>query len=346
VESVKPIHALVRLADLVRSNPIYLKLFTHSRNSDVWQTIQTEPHFRELKTNLEKYLDAYGDRGLEELKLEVETFRERPELLVKLINDHVSLELSVEGMREKEQKIRTESEKAVLRNLRNPLKQCVFRWVLANARQAIAARENMRFSRSRAYGIVRRIFKRLGEWLTEKNMLACPSDIYYLTTDEVIGFVQGTAVTQDLQALVDLRKKEYAAFAHRNADDRIETLGIPYLGSFSSEKKENGCAKTLKGIGCSGGLARGKAKIVLDPNSVKDIRGQILVAHSTDPGWVFLMISSQGIVVEKGSVLSHTAIIGRELGIPTIVGVKDATTLTPDGETVVINGSTGVILWQ
>ena len=81
-----------------------------------------------------------------------------------------------------------------------------------------------------------------------------------------------------------------------------------------------------------------------DPGSGNGESGYILVARSTDPGWVFLMISSKGIIVEKGSVLSHTAIIGRELGIPTIIGVRDATSLIRDGSDVEMDGSSGRIL--
>jgi pyruvate,water dikinase len=57
------------------------------------------------------------------------------------------------------------------------------------------------------------------------------------------------------------------------------------------------------------------------------------------------MITSKGMVVEKGSVLSHTAIMGRELGIPTVVGVGDATTHIADGDHIAIDGSTGEIRW-
>ncbi|MDH3443981.1 MAG: PEP-utilizing enzyme, partial [Deltaproteobacteria bacterium] len=100
------------------------------------------------------------------------------------------------------------------------------------------------------------------------------------------------------------------------------------------------------GTGCSSGTARGTACVVLDPQSNINGGDHILVACSTDPGWVFLMLSAKGIISEKGSVLSHTAIIGRELGIPTIVGVKDATKLIPDGAHLSINGSTGEIQWE
>ncbi|MCK5351997.1 phosphoenolpyruvate synthase, partial [bacterium] len=99
----------------------------------------------------------------------------------------------------------------------------------------------------------------------------------------------------------------------------------------------------LTGIGCSSGITVGTAKVGFDPGSVVPDRKYILVARSTDPGWVFLMISSAGIVAEKGSVLSHTAIIGRELGVPTIVGVKSATSLIKDGSQIYMDGAKGEI---
>ena len=211
---------------------------------------------------------------------------------------------------------------------------------------AITYRENMRFARTRLYGIVRRIFRRMANLFVEKDLFTSNSDIFYLTVDEVFGIVQGTAVTKDLKALVELRKSEYAQFARNVPKDRIETSGIPYVNSIHGNEINNGTSKRLSGIGCSSGFACGKANVVADPQNCNVNDDCILIAESTDPGWVFLMISSKGIVVEKGSVLSHTAIIGRELGIPTIVGVKHATKLIPNDAQISIDGSTGEIKWQ
>jgi pyruvate,water dikinase len=72
------------------------------------------------------------------------------------------------------------------------------------------------------------------------------------------------------------------------------------------------------------------------------VDGEILVAAATDPGWVFLMVAAGGLVSEKGSVLSHTAIIGRELGIPTVVGVKEATQRLA-GHVVALDGGAGTV---
>ncbi len=68
-----------------------------------------------------------------------------------------------------------------------------------------------------------------------------------------------------------------------------------------------------------------------------------MVARTTDPGWVFLLANAKGIITEKGSLLSHTAIIARELKIPSIVAVENATELLKTGDIVEMDGNTGEI---
>jgi pyruvate,water dikinase len=245
----------------------------------------------------------------------------------------------------KENKIRGEAEALIRGHLKNPLQRLLFNFVLRNARKSVINRENMRFARTRLFGIVRRLFRRMGELLADKAVLEKASDIYYLTVEEVFGLVQGTAVTIDLRPLVGIRKKEYGEFAGRTLPDRFETQGIPSLNCWDKERVSSPRGKMLRGIKCSAGQAEGRARVIRDPRCPAGEGDYILVAQSTDPGWVFLMIASKGIVVERGSVLSHTAIIGRELGIPTVVGARGATHLIPDGARTFINADTGEVRW-
>ena len=227
-----------------------------------------------------------------------------------------------------------------------PHRLLLFRFVLHNARRTIANRENMRFERSRLYGIVRRMFQRLGQLFAQKGLLEQAADIFYLTVTEVFGFVEGAAATLDLKSLIVLRQAEYARLEQLHLKDRILTTGIPYLSPIEELGTAGAGSNSLQGSGCSSGVAEGVARVVLSAAAAPTGGDYILVARATDPGWIFLMIGSKGIVVERGSLLSHTAIIGRELGIPTIVGVKDATRLIPDGARLTIDGKTGVIRWQ
>ena len=94
----------------------------------------------------------------------------------------------------------------------------------------------------------------------------------------------------------------------------------------------------------SPGVATGIARIVLDPADPGAIGpGDIMVAPTTDPSWVPLFLSAEGVVVNVGAVASHAAIMCRELGLPCAVSVIDATERIPDGALIEIDGSTGTV---
>ena len=99
----------------------------------------------------------------------------------------------------------------------------------------------------------------------------------------------------------------------------------------------------ITGTPCSNGIAEGEVLVIDSPQTAENAKDRILVTKMTDPGWVFLITMAKGIIAEKGSLLSHTAIISRELGVPSIVGVKKATGILRTGDTVRMNGGTGSI---
>ena len=346
IESVEPVRSLVRIASMVRADPAARRLVERSDERTICRRIREDGALTEIREAISEHLRRYGDRGIEELKLEQPSLAERPEFLVGLIANYCRLGLTVEAMERRELSIRRRAEVLVRRYLRNPLKRLIFRLVLASARRAVANRGNMRFARTRLFGFARRLFRRMGELFAGRGLIEKEADIFYLTVEEILGTVRGTAVTRDLAALVDIRKREYARFARSAPGDRMVTRGIPCLDLSAREPPADESGNVLTGIGCGSGVAEGPARIVDDPCATGASSGHILVTRSTDPGWVFLMISSRGIVVERGSVLSHAAIVGRELGIPTVVGARDATRRIPDGATVTIDGSTGEVRWR
>ncbi len=99
----------------------------------------------------------------------------------------------------------------------------------------------------------------------------------------------------------------------------------------------------LEGIPSSSGKVEGYALVIKDVTKKYDVKDKILITKMTDPGWVFLLASAKGIISEKGSLLSHTAIISRELKIPSIVGVEDATNCIKTGDYIKLDAYTGKI---
>ena len=83
--------------------------------------------------------------------------------------------------------------------------------------------------------------------------------------------------------------------------------------------------------------------MVHDPRTARVERGAILVARYTDPGWIMLFPSCAGLLVERGSLLSHSAIVAREMGIPAIVGLAGVTDWVRTGDLVELDGASGVV---
>jgi rifampicin phosphotransferase len=345
VESVAPVRSLLLLAERVRADPAGRELFARHDDDAVWAILAGEARFAPLRDAFQRHLREFGDRSVGELKLETVTFEEDPARLVGLVRHYLGLGLTAAELASQCAAPAARAEELRKQSPGGWLERWAFRFVRDRARAAIRAREDMRLARTRLFGMMRRLFRRLGRLLWEQDLLESPSDVHYLTIEELLDLVEGTGVTRELNGLVALRRAEYAAYAEAPAPARFETAGIPQPPRGPAPDAARGSSRALQGTGCSAGIARGRAAIVLDPERAVAGRERVLVAPSTDPGWVFLMMSSAGIVVERGSVLSHTAIIGRELGIPTVVGAAGATRLIPDGAAVHIDGDTGDVRW-
>ena len=100
---------------------------------------------------------------------------------------------------------------------------------------------------------------------------------------------------------------------------------------------------TLYGTPSSNGVVEGTALVIENINNKYDVKDKILITKMTDPGWVFLLATAKGVISEKGSILSHTAIISRELKIPSVVGVNKVTNCIKTGDYIRMDGSTGKI---
>ena len=99
----------------------------------------------------------------------------------------------------------------------------------------------------------------------------------------------------------------------------------------------------LQGMGCCSGRVTGRVRVVQTVDEALDLSGEILVAARTDPGWVFLFPAAAALLVERGSPLSHSAIVARELGLPAIVNIPGLTALLRTGDLVALDGQSGAV---
>jgi pyruvate,water dikinase len=186
--------------------------------------------------------------------------------------------------------------------------------------------------------------------LAAAGWLDSPDDYVHLEAEELLGAFDGTSTIGDLRHLARARKDAFLqscsrpAFAARFATGALP-IEVPDLRrSAANAPAPGGCSTVLTGLPSSAGTARAQAKLVLSPDvRPDDCAGRILVARETDPGWLPLMLNASGLVAERGSMLSHTAITGRMLGVPTIVAVPGATTAITDGDDIEIDGRSGTV---
>lgn len=279
------------------------------------------------KEEKERFLQKYGDRCLGELKLETRTYRTNPELV----------DLYIERLNGAEEQAAPAEEKTSPRFTWNPF--------VRRARIGIRNRETSRLNRTRLYGFARTIFTEIGNALYDMDLLDDPLDVFYLFIPELETYASWDRKEgDDFRSRVEKRKRQYEQFAELPAYTRLVYDGQIHQKQTHGLKTDRPAAPgTLTGTGVSHGTAVGEALVVEQPELSMDTTGKVLVTHSTDPGWVFLIQNAAGIVAEKGSLLSHTAIITRELGKPAVVGVKDATRIIRTGDKVVIDADSGTV---
>ncbi len=351
IESTEPTKMLLALAAQARKDPELRRLLLETPPDDLAREIPADPRFAGFAAGIARYLDLYGFRCVNELKLEEPSLKDRPAFLYQILRNYLAADdpagMDAAAMEQREGSIRRDAEQKAFAAIRSAPRRWIFRRVLANARLGVKNRENLRFARTRIYGLLRELLRAVGEDFADDGLLDRADDVFDLTLDEVWDFTKGRSVTTNLRGLAALRREEFDAY--RRADppaDRFETFGLPYYRNLFKGRLQAAASSepgVLRGTGCCPGIVTGDVKVLRTPNEDARLDGEILVAERTDPGWVPLYPSVAGLLIERGSILSHSAIVAREMGIPTIVGIAGLVSTLKSGQRVTMDGGAGTV---
>jgi pyruvate,water dikinase len=347
--SAAALRSTVELAEQVRCRPALRVALAGGDAHAVWRRVVGGEFGADFATAVHRYVRRYGDRGPQDLKLETDTIRTAPWSLLPILHGYADQNLTVAGNRRQEQEVRAEAERELRTHCRNPLQRAVLKLLYASMRECTRMREDTRFCRSQIVGVTRDRFLALGANLARSGALERPRDVLDLTVQEVLGVYQGTVAAADLRGLVAWRRAQRESW--QREPDLPARFTVAASGPLAhalpvdrSTAPHLAASRHLTGIGSSPGRVRGRARVVRDPRTDgQACRDRVLVARETDPGWLFLMMGARGMVVECGSPLSHTAITGRVLAIPTVVAVTGATSLIKDGAWVELDGAAGTV---
>lgn len=339
IESTEVSDRLEELADAVRADRSLRDAVLRSDPREVFGLVEGHAVCGPL---LRAYMSRFGDRCVAELKLESRTMHDDPTPVM------TALKASVRRGGDRGPRPRPSTGReayAAVRHRLSPWKRPLYAWVLGRARRGIRNRENQRLARTRAFALVRRMMRQVGRRLAAAGVLDHWEDVFYLELDELMGLCDGTATLADLRPVVTARRREYRAFRDGSPPpDRFVTHGPVATAERVPEPAEpTEGADVLRGLAAYPGRVEGPAVVMLEPDAGAAIEGRILVTRQTDPGWVILFPGIAGLVVERGSLLSHSAIVAREMGIPTVVGVRGATEAIRSGDPVRLDGAAGTV---
>jgi rifampicin phosphotransferase len=185
-----------------------------------------------------------------------------------------------------------------------------------------------------SFDVSRAAARRIGLLLASDGRLDDAEDVFYLRRSEL------AASGPDARARVALRRERRAAYERltipifwRGTPEPIEDEETPTLGDDA----------VLTGVGVSGGVVEGKARVVLNPDFADVEPDEVLVAMTTDPSWSSIMFISAALVMDMGGALSHAAVVARELDIPCVVNTRLGTKVLRTGDRVRVDGDRGTV---
>lgn len=301
------LNALINLSKKIINNQNILELINEMNNEKLNTYILKNDSLNKL---LEDYFSVYGGRFANELKLESPDVEENIVDFFKVLKNYSSLEI---------------------KNLKKENKES---YAIKKFKKYAAQREEFRLLRSNAFSIVRKIFNRIGQIYLEENKIEKQKDIFFLKINEI--FLNKI----DYKDLIKERKDQYEEFKNKEIPDFFGVVDGEQPKALNEQDSEK---EKLGGRGCTKGEIQGRIRVFKDYYLPEKIDFEIAVAKNTDPGWTPLLGLCKGLIIENGGILSHAAIVSRELGIPTIIGVKNATKILKSGETLKINGANGNI---
>jgi pyruvate,water dikinase len=291
-----------------------------------------------VQTGLVRFLERYGFRSVGEIDLGVARWSEDPTHLLGAIANYLHLADDAlapdaqfeQGARDAEAMMVT-----LLGRVHGP-RRILLRFFLGRARALMGSRELPKFTLIlRIFTPLRELLRPVGEELAALGRLERPDDVYFLTVAEARAAIDGS----DTHATVAAHR---AAFVREQGRRRIPRVLLSD-GTDAEVALVEVIPGSLRGSPASPGAVTGKARVIHSPRGAQLQPGEILVAPSTDPGWTPLFLTAGGLVMEMGGMMSHGAVVAREYGIPAVVGVANVTERIATGDTITVDGSSGVV---
>lgn len=332
---------LTEIANAIKEDPVALKYITTNN----FEALDRHLLSTKAAALINEYRSKFLHRFAEDQKIEAKNPLLTLSGFYSLIKIYLQLDRETLVKRSKEALIADQNRnKKIIKQL-GPTRKIIYRTLLWRLKHHLRIREHNRLLRGKAYAFLRENFIQLGKSLSNKGLIEQPDDIYYLDIEELFSLTNGTGYNDDVRKIITIRKNQYEQYRKMKIPARFITTGLTNIlpkDPPNTMSKDSVNTTSFKGTISSPGNIEGKV-IVLDKPLIPKEPFDILVVSHTDPGWTPLIALAKGLIVEHGGILSHAAIVTRELGIPSIIGVENITQKLKNGMHVRINSAKGTV---
>ena len=338
---------LLDVADAIRPYPdvmMFLHEFRREAGPDGFLgALGARDGGRVARDAIEAWLERFGGRGVGEIDITRPRWSERPDLLVPLILGHV------ENFEPGERERRVAHGLAAVGQKRQELVEHLratpdgeqraeeTERMINRARTFIGYREYPKYGWMRRYALYKQALLGEARRLVDAGVLRVEEDIDFLTFPE-LHEVARTKQADD--ELIRRRRDAFESYQALTPPRVLTSDGETLAGRY---RRDDVPAGALVGLPVSAGIVEGRARVVLDLAEADLDPGDILVTRFTDPSWTPVFVTIAGLVTEVGGLMTHGAVVAREYGLPTVVGVEDATRLIHDGQRIRIHGADGYV---
>lgn len=348
VDSAAPSFAMWELARLVESSPTLGAAFDRGPH-DVLDRIEQGPRddvVERFLSGVATFVREFGSRGPNEWELRSATWGTHPELFLAAV-DRMRGAPESESPDARHDRRLTEATREAerIRGLLADDEEAAtnFSAGLSSGRLHLQGRERTKTTIIKVVHEQRLAARELGRRAVAEGTLDSVEQVFMLRDAELDEFVEyPSAWTAVLRA----REARYLELFDLEPPFIVDGV-VPPLNEWARRDRSQETAAAgavLAGIAGCPGTVRGRARVVLDPSDASALEpGDVLVAPITDPAWTPLFVPAGGVVVDVGAQVSHAVIVSRELGLPCVVSVTDATRKIPDGATVEVDGTNGTV---
>lgn len=213
-----------------------------------------------------------------------------------------------------------------------------FKRVLRSTQRYVIHRDNQRHTFEPYFFELRGAYQAIGDRLTSRGILPQRDDVFFLGKHEIYAYIDEGLSAEKLAERAAWRRAWWEKVTLREPPEHLRG----YQEFDPGDQVPDGA--DLVGSPGAPGTARGRVRIIASLEELSRVeRGDILVTYAIDPAWTPVFGTIAGVISVEGGMLAHAAVLGREYGLPVVLGVRDATRRLEEGELVRIDGTAGTV---